>query len=173
MGQVIPHEQEGHVSIGRPRLDLAGKRFGAVVAIEPLRKRPNGTVVWKLRCDCGNEMEAGAAEIKLGRRKRCHSCGCKANRKYPVMTNTPLHKRWVGMISRCTYKSHAAYKHYGGRGITVCERWMDFNNFIADMGFPPPGKSLDRINNDGNYEPGNCRWATAKEQYHNSRRRKS
>ena len=76
---------------------------------------------------------------------------------------------WVGMIQRCTNQNHLGYKYYGARGITVCDRWMVFVNFSADMGDRPSGKTLDRINNDGNYEPGNCRWATDAEQKRNNR----
>jgi hypothetical protein len=75
------------------------------------------------------------------------------------------------MLQRCNNQNFHQYKDYGGRGITVCERWRKFENFLADMGEPPEGMSLDRINNDGNYEPGNCRWATKLEQRANARRR--
>lgn len=78
---------------------------------------------------------------------------------------------WHAMLQRCENPKHHAFKNYGGRGIVVCERWHLLENFLADMGPRPPGKSLDRINNNGNYEPGNCRWATPKEQIANQRRR--
>lgn len=87
-----------------------------------------------------------------------------------IVDRHPLYKRWHAMIRRCRNPTSAAYKNYGGRGIVVCPRWHSFKNFLADMGLPPPGHTLDRINNDGNYEPGNCRWASRHQQQRNTRR---
>jgi hypothetical protein len=108
------------------------------------------------------------------------SCGClqrerasEANITHGATTNynwAPGYSVWVGMKSRCLNPNSARYIDYGGRGITICERWMDFASFIADMGEPPDGMSIDRYpDGDGNYEPGNCRWATPQEQSNNSR----
>jgi hypothetical protein len=88
------------------------------------------------------------------------------------MFGTPTYRSWLHMKERCTNSRCHAYASYGGRGITVCERWSaSFENFLADMGKRPDGKTLDRIDNDGNYEPSNCRWATASEQRRNQRPR--
>jgi hypothetical protein len=84
-------------------------------------------------------------------------------------SNSRSHGSWINMIYRCTDPDNPAYPNYGGRGISVCERWLSFDNFLADMGERPPGLSIDRIDNNGNYEHGNCRWATPHEQLVNSR----
>lgn len=83
------------------------------------------------------------------------------------MSRSGVYRSWYAMIARCTRPRNDKYKFYGGRGIKVCDRWLEFKNFYADMGDRPEGMSLDRINNDGNYEPGNCRWATDKQQKRN------
>ena len=88
----------------------------------------------------------------------------------PVGYKSPEYLTWDGMLQRCTNPNAKAYKNYGGRGITVCSGWLKFENFLADMGRRPDGLTLDRIENEGNYEPGNCRWATRIEQSANSRK---
>lgn len=131
---------------------------------------------WHCRCDCGRLTTKRASCI---RRSPLPSCGCKtpgliskAARKHgmTVGRRTPEYSSWVHMNRRCNSPSNTCYKNYGRRGITICERWQSFENFLADMGnAPSPKHTLDRINVNGNYEPSNCRWATKLEQDNNKR----
>lgn len=129
-------------------------------------------------CYCGKVFYKPPCEIKV-----LKSCGCYRREKVRVRNlkhgnavrkqTTTEYYIWNGMIRRCHNPKNKDYQRYGGRGIQVCERWRrDFSAFLVDMGPRPPNKSIDRINNDGNYEPLNCRWATAKEQRQNTRPRK-
>jgi hypothetical protein len=118
-------------------------------------------------CDCGNIKKCSLHGIYNGKSK---SCGCLVREDKHELSYTSEYFTWVSMRFRCSNKNHVSYKYYGGRNISVCERWNKFSNFISDMGMKPdPSYSLDRINNDGNYEPNNCRWASAKEQAANRR----
>lgn len=146
------------------RNNLQGKKFGKLTV---LNQAPNRgiRIYWNVICECGRRKEVGASPLKEG---RTISCGCI--RKDHGLSNTRIHSIWNGMLQRCNNPNNPRYHQYGGRGIKVCEEWHSFKNFLNDMGIPPEGKSLDRINIDGNYEPSNCRWATQFEQSNNMRK---
>ena len=125
-------------------------------------------------CDCGTQKEMCISNVVLGRSK---SCGCLSvevagdGTRTHGMTGTPEHRTWNNMLNRCRNPATSRYERYGGRGIRVCERWWSFENFYADMGPRPSDKhSIERNDVNGNYEPGNCRWATKKEQSWNTSR---
>lgn len=136
---------------------------------------------WLCMCSCGK-----LKRVPLGEVGRTKSCGCAmvdagravgATRKRHGMAShirgkTPTWRSWRNMRCRCNNPNDSRAEHYSGRGITICDRWSVFENFLADMGERPDGKTLDRINNDGNYEPSNCRWATPLEQARNRHRSK-
>lgn len=144
---------------------IIGLRVGKVV-VEAFSHCAGKASHWVCRCDCGNRviMRRG----NLMRNRTTTSCGC--SRFSHGMTGTPTYSSWSNMIDRCTNPSNKRYVDYQGRGITVCERWMTFANFLANMGERPDATSLDRIDNDAGYFKENCRWATALEQMNNTRR---
>lgn len=123
----------------------------------------------RVQCACGTERVLDACDVAKGRSK---SCGC--NRKTATSTHgksgTPTYRSWRAMLNRCTNPNFIGYAQYGGRGITVCDRWREFAAFLADMGERPEGMTLDRIDVDGPYRPDNCRWATISQQNANKRR---
>lgn len=147
-----------------------GERYARLVVVS---QRTSTT--WLCRCDCGRVVVVLNHKLKAGHKK---SCGC-FQRDARILTHTkhglcgtPEYRSWQAMLTRCTNPNTSCFKYYGGRGITVCERWLSFENFLADMGRKPTNDhSIDRYpNNDGNYEKSNCRWATRSQQVNNSRR---
>lgn len=163
------------------RIDLTGQRFGRLEVVRPgpTHKSKSGFEFtrWFCLCDCGREVITYTSGLRRG---HARSCGCLQKevaaqnsitsghkRARHGMTNARVWRIWRAMIGRCSHPATNGYERYGGRGISVCDRWNVFENFLADMGQPPDGFSIDRINNDGNYEPQNCRWASARQQRRN------
>lgn len=172
-------------------IDLTGQRFGRLVAIEHAGRVVNKsgfrTTLWKCKCDCGKETIVRYPLLVSGNTR---SCGCleQENKERIVriaqeknrrsvsadfegkLEAHPLYKTWKSMLMRCNNPNVLGYKHYGGRGIKVCDRWsghLGFENFVNDMGERPDGTTLDRIDVNGSYGPSNCRWATTEQQMNN------
>jgi hypothetical protein len=147
--------------------DITGKVFGRYTVIGPSERRNNATY-WKCRCRCGTEKYVPASNLQQG---NTVSCGCyqrERNIKHG-MRHTKIYDIYCSMVQRCNNPGNKAYKNYGGRGIKIAPSWYKFERFHKDMGDRPPGRSLDRINNDGPYSRKNCRWATMEEQSRNRR----
>jgi hypothetical protein len=163
--------QPQYITLSHKAINITGQRFGRLIALGPVHQ--NGKLAWHCRCDCGQEKAVMGNHLRSG---KTQSCGCLHREKLRTkginarhgMSQSRVYKLWRAMRKRCQDINAANYHRYGGRGISVCERWQSFENFYSDMGEPPSDQhSLDRIDNDGNYEPTNCQWATINEQAQN------
>lgn len=167
----------------RPVINLRGQKFGKLKVIERAGATIENKITWRCHCECGKETIVCGVSLRSGNTR---SCGCsrrlcgylhkenlnsKGNLRHGE-SNPPTreYKTWVNMKTRCSNHKRPGYKNYGGRGITICEYWLNnYEAFLEDMGRCPNGLQIDRINNDGNYEPENCRWVTPKQQSRNRR----
>ena len=155
-------------------IDITGSRFGRLTAIEKAGSG-RGRALWACLCDCGGHKIVDGVRLRNGAVK---SCGCwKTDMPAQLRhgqnrtgNRSKAYSSWHHMRDRCLNPASAKWEHYGGRGITICDRWATFEAFYEDMGDCPPGHTIDRIDVNGNYEPGNCRWADALAQSRNVRR---
>lgn len=153
--------------MGRPKIDMAGRRYGKLVVIEQSGVNSFGHPLWLCKCDCGNTRKIVGSDLRARSHK---SCGCSQMTQNGLHLH-PLYQTWRGMLKRCYNPKACGFTNYGGRGIRVCDRWHILQNFIDDMYATwKPGLEIDRMDNNGNYCPENCQWTTPYLQSRNMRR---
>jgi hypothetical protein len=154
-------------------VDMDGSRFGSVVGVSVVGPSKSRGLVWRFLCDCGELFDASGNEVRRGGITSCKKCADAkkaAQKTTHGLCKTPEYRTWSAMKRRCFNHGTEHFAEYGGRGITVCDRWQSFENFLADMGArPTPKHSIERVDNSGNYEPDNCKWETMIGQSNNKR----
>lgn len=154
------------------KLDITGHLYGRLMVISPAPNKGRRTA-WNCQCVCGARIVVGTVHLRTGNTR---SCGCfskeriRETHKTHGLSGTKEYQQWAGMLARCNDPNHVGYANYGGRGVVVCERWTHYTSFLEDMGPRPSSRhSIDRIDPNGHYEPGNCKWSTRNEQNNNQR----
>lgn len=155
------------------RKNLVGQKFGRLFVLQSADPTPTGQAVWQCVCDCGTIKSIRGYDLAGG---KVISCGCKRTESFHSLitkhgrSSSRTYESWQNMHQRCSNPNNPNYPYYGALGVSVCERWSEFQNFLEDMGERPEGLTLDRVDPCGNYEPSNCRWASRLEQSRNQRR---